>query len=164
MPKPGKSEDKADVIPEYTTNLAGADFTGADLTGVKFVGADLRKANFKNAILVKVNFSYADLRGAILPNNIVDLSDINLTGAKLDLDEIRFLAIVPELRHHIRTLNLTGLDLSAIDLTDVDLSGVNLNAIKIGDGDGRETIIFGVDDQGKQVKGVSALKTETQKL
>lgn len=59
-----------------TTNLRGADFTGANLQGTNFAGVDLTGANFEGANLQGVNFAGAILTGA-------NFEGANLQGANL---------------------------------------------------------------------------------
>lgn len=87
-------------------NLAGGNFSKADLIQAKLSGANLNSANLKMA-----NLRRADLRGADLRS--ADLSYANLPGADLrDAD--------------LRGANLHGANLIRADLSGAKLSGANL--------------------------------------
>jgi uncharacterized protein YjbI with pentapeptide repeats len=62
-------------------NVAGANFTGADMGKTDFTGANLRGAILRGAKLLEATFKDADLTGADLTG--ADLSKANFTGAIL---------------------------------------------------------------------------------
>jgi hypothetical protein len=66
-----------EAVAASNSDLAGADFSGANLTG-----ADLRDVSFRNAILVGTILDKADLTRADLSN--ADLSKASLIGTNLD--------------------------------------------------------------------------------
>ncbi len=61
-------------------NLSGVDFGDANLKGVNFQGADLQNADFREADLYMADFTGADLTGALFEEALVDL--VNFTDAQ----------------------------------------------------------------------------------
>lgn len=62
-------------------NLAGFNFTGAELDKVNFENSDLTGANFTDAEVEQANFKNANLSGANFTN--ADLEEADLTGATI---------------------------------------------------------------------------------
>ena len=91
-------------------NLAGADFTGADLRFVDLTRVNLRGAHLQNADLRNTNLCSANLRGA-------HLRDANLTGA------------------HLRDANLRGAELRYAKFAGADLRGADLTGAHLPSAD-----------------------------
>jgi uncharacterized protein YjbI with pentapeptide repeats len=58
-------------------NLSGANLSGADLRHVMFVGANLTGADLRNVYLYGNDFSCANLEGALLPDGVPVVPDLD---------------------------------------------------------------------------------------
>ncbi|MGB8645392.1 MAG: toll/interleukin-1 receptor domain-containing protein [Anaerolineae bacterium] len=142
-----RRKDKYGFLP----NLRAADLAGANFTGANLAGVDLYLANLTGANLRGVDLSQADLTGTHLGG--VDLREANLRGANLyvaDLSGANLNGVRLAETHHLQLAifrwgRLSGADLRGASLIGTALDGANLSGADLRGADLRWAHLTGVD-------------------
>jgi uncharacterized protein YjbI with pentapeptide repeats len=149
-------ERNPDLIPDLSrADLAGANFTRANLIKTDLMRADLSRVNLTGADLTNADLIRADLSGAKLIK--ADLSGARLATANLfraDLADAKLIKANLS-GAELRAANLTKADLSGAELTAANLSAANLTAANLSGANLSVANLFIADFSAADLSGTS---------